>query len=216
MQKPIEVSKIFSKSNVRNEKDDSILELAESIDKNGLLQPIVVRKVGAKYEVIAGHRRLEAVKSLGEPFIECVIMEDVNDQERLIMQLEENIQRKQMSAYELVCSFNALVEKYGWTDVQIAKKLHKSKQWIYDNRYAVKLLEREYAEAGSIPEEKKKLSAGVIKAQNRHKGRADAVTITGKGFSCRHHDHSYIFYCHDFTFEQKLNELINKFQEKKK
>lgn len=68
MLKIIDVDKIKSGRNVRNEKDNDILELAESIDRQGLINPILVRKTGPdKYEVIAGHRRLEAVKRLGLP-----------------------------------------------------------------------------------------------------------------------------------------------------
>lgn len=160
MLKNIEVEKIYSSSNVRNEKDDSLLDLMASIAKNGLLQPIVVQETKKGYEVIAGHRRLDAVRLFGEPFIECMIADSVSSQERVILQLEENIQRKQMSAYELVQSFDALIDKYGCTDIQIAKMIHKPAQWIYDQRYAVKLLEQEYKSAGmEIPEEKKKLTA---------------------------------------------------------
>lgn len=208
MTKTIEVTKIYSKSNVRNEKDDSILDLMNSIEKHGLIQPIAVRRTTTGFEVIAGHRRLEAIKRLGEPFIECTILEDVNDRDRFIMQLEENIQRKQMSAYEIVQAINSFVEKFGCTDTQIAKMLHKPIQWISDNRYAVKLLEKEYREAGLIPEEKKKLSAGVIKAQARHKTKNDAIKIIGKGYSCKQHGHTYMIYCTDFDFENKLNELL--------
>lgn len=211
MVKAIEISKIYSNGNVRNEKDDSILELMDSIEKHGLIQPIAVRKTSAGYEVIAGHRRLEAVKRLGEPFIDCNILEEVDDKDRFVMQLEENIQRKQMSAYEIVMAIDTLVEKFGCTDKQLARMLHKSDQWISDNRYAVKLLEKEY-KGGIIPEDKKKLSAGVIKAQERHKVKTDTVKINGNGFSVKQHGHTYMFYCSSFEFEEKLNELIKQYQ----
>lgn len=211
MLKNIDVDKIYSSSNVRNEKDDSLLDLMASIEHNGLLQPILVRKTDKGYEVIAGHRRLEAVRRLGEPFIECMVTEDVNDQERVILQLEENIQRKQMSAYELVESFDALIDKYGCNDKQIAKMLHKPAQWIYDQRYAVKLLEKEYKDAGlPIPEEKKKLSASTIRAgaKNRRK-LPEKLKIDGNGFSAKISGHTYMIYCSGFDFEKKLTDLIN-------
>lgn len=207
----IDVDKIYSKSNVRNEKDDSLFDLMASIEHNGLLQPICVQETNNGYEVIAGHRRLEAVRRLGEPYIECIVIDAVSIQERTILQLEENIQRKQMSAYELVQSFDSLIEKYACTDKQIAKMIHKPAQWIYDQRYAVKLLEDEYKNAGlEIPEEKKKLSASTIRAsaKNRRKN-PDAEKIDGNGFSAKKRGHSYMIYCSSFDFEQKLNELIN-------
>lgn len=215
MNKNIEITQIYSSGNVRNEKDDSILELMESIEKNGLIQPIAVRKTSKGYEVIAGHRRLEAVKRLGEPFIECTIIEDCDDQSRYLLQVEENIQRKQMSAYELVKVFDILLEKFGWNDKQIAKMLHKSPQWVSDNRYAVKLLEKEYQDFSLIPEEKKHLSAGVIKAQERHKQKSDDIKIYGFGYTCKKHHHTYMIYCTGFEFEQKLNELMKEYKDER-
>lgn len=211
MLKNIDVDKIYSSSNVRNEKDDSLQDLMDSIEFCGLLQPIVVRETSKGYEVVAGHRRLEAVRRLGEPFIECLIMESVTNQERVIFQLEENIQRKQMSAYELVESFDALIEKYGCTDKQIAKMLHKSPGWIADQRYAVKLLEKEYEEAGMpVPEEKKKLSAGIIKATSKKKRKhPEAMKVEGNGFNAKINGHTYMIYCSGFEFEKKLTDLIN-------
>lgn len=211
MLKNIEVEKISSSSNVRNEKDDSLFDLMASIAKNGLLQPIVVQETKKGYEVISGHRRLEAVRLLGEPFIECMIVDSVSRQERVILQLEENIHRKQMSAYELVQSFDALIDKYGCTDKQIAVMIHKPAQWIYDQRYAVKLLEKEYKSAGKeIPEDKKKLSASTIRAaaKNRRK-QPEAMKIDGNGFSAKIHGHTYMIYCSGFEFEKKLTDLMN-------
>lgn len=71
------------------------------------------------------------------------------------------------------------------------------------------LLEKEYKEG--IPEEKKKLSAGVIKALEKKKtARTTESTKTyGKGFTVVQHGHTYQFYCTDFNFEQMLNDLIN-------
>ncbi len=65
MLKEIEVEKIESGKNIRNEHDDEIIELMQSIEKQGLINPILVQKKDkGKYEVIAGHRRFEAVKRL--------------------------------------------------------------------------------------------------------------------------------------------------------
>ena len=106
MVKVLEVSQIEQGKNIRNERDSEILELAESIDRQGLLNPITVQmgKRG-RYVVIAGHRRFEAVKRLGLPHIECNVVNDLNEKEIILAQIAENCQRKQMSAAELVDTF---------------------------------------------------------------------------------------------------------------
>lgn len=207
MTKMIEVSKIENGTNVRNEKDVTLYELAESINENGLLQPITVRKIkNGKYEVINGHRRLEAVKYLQESFIECNVL-DVNDKERLILQVVENVQRQNMSAYELVEVFNGMKEAYKCNNKAIAHYFGKSEQWVYDNYCAVKLLEKEFA-GGSIPEDKKKLSAGMIKVSVTKKRKGNAKSCECEGFSVRKHGHSYIINCSQFDAETELNEFI--------
>lgn len=207
MTKMIEVSKIENGTNVRNEKDVTLYELAESINENGLLQPITVRKIkNGKYEVINGHRRLEAVKYLQESFIECNVL-DVNDKERLILQVVENVQRQNMSAYELVEVFNGMKEAYKCNNKAIAHYFNKSEQWVYDNYCAVKLLEKEFG-AGNIPEDKKKLSAGIVKATVTKNRKGDAQSCECNGFNVRRKGHSYIINCTKFDAEDALNKFI--------
>ena len=113
MLKVLEVSKIISVKNIRNEHDKDIAELADSINRQGLINPITVMQVsGGKYRVIAGHRRLEAVKRLGLPHIECQVLESMSEKDIVLTQLAENVQRKNMSAQELVDVFEELKEKY--------------------------------------------------------------------------------------------------------
>lgn len=207
MQKIIEVSKIFSSGNVRDEKDDTLLELKESIEKNGLIHPIAVRKVGDRYEIIAGHRRFEAVKMIGEPFIECNILEDVSDKDRYILQVEENIHRQGMSAYELVCVFDDMKEKYGFTDKQIAVALHKDVSFVANTRYAWRIIEKEY-ENGVIPEEKKKLAPGTIRAAKKRAYTPSRKELKGKGYHGSQSGHTYMIFCSDYEFEQRLNEFL--------
>lgn len=209
MTKLIEVKKIVNGTNVRNEKDTTLYELADSINEKGLLQPITVRKIaGGKFEVINGHRRFEAVKYLNEPFIECNILE-VDDKEKLILQVVENVQRQNMSAYELVKVFNEMKAKYHCTNKAIANYFNKSEQWVYDNYCAVKLLEKEFA-GGNIPEEKKKLSAGMIKVSVTKKRKGNAMVCECNGFNVRKSGHSYIINCSQFEAETELNEFIKK------
>lgn len=212
MFKTISVEKIYSTSNVRKEQDDSIIDLMGDIQRNGLLQPIVVRDDGnGKFEVIAGHRRLLAMKNLGEPFIECNILEDIGDKDRFILQLSENVQRRQMSAYELCEAFDLMREKYGCTDVQISKMLHKKPNYVADQRYALRLLESQYG--SDIPEEKKHLSASVIKASAKKRTEGKSVYTMGNGWTCQQKGHSYILNCKNFEFEQALNKLLESWKD---
>lgn len=212
MIKEIPVGKIFTKSNVRKENDDQISNLMLDIQTNGLLQPIVVREVDNKYEIVAGHRRFLAVKNLGLATISCNILEDCSDKERLILQLTENIQRKSMSAYELCLAFDTMREKYRCNDTQLAKILHKSPQFIADQRYAVKILNDTFG--GDIPEDKKTLSAGVIKAGAKNKKSGNKEVFRYNGFTLARKGHSYMFSVGDFEFEKALNKLIDEWKDK--
>ena len=88
MLKCIDINKLVSKMNVREEKDETIKELADSIRINGLLSPLIVRELSnGKYEILAGHRCYEALKRLNEPVVECNIIEDVVANEDVIREL---------------------------------------------------------------------------------------------------------------------------------
>lgn len=210
MLKTIELDKIFSSSNVRNEIDDTLMDLKASIMKNGLLLPICVRKSGDRYEVIDGHRRFAALRLIGEPFVECNILDDVTDKDRLFMQVEANIQRKQMSAYELVTFADEIHDKYGLNDKQISKFLHKSENYMSDQRYAVRLLEAQYGK--DIPEDKKTMSSGMIKATAKKKSQGNEVRTIGNGYQCIARGHHYLITTNSFEFESELNNLLNKYK----
>ncbi len=79
---------------------DKIIELSDSIKANGLIAPIAVRKVGVRYQLIAGERRFRAVKYIGYPKIQAVIF-DANDEAISLMALTENIDREDLSDYEV-------------------------------------------------------------------------------------------------------------------
>ena len=93
MLKLLEVTQIVSGKNIRNERDNEIAELADSIERQGLINPILVyKRDDGKYEVIAGHRRFEAVKRLGLPHIECNVFEDMSERDVIFAQIAENVQ----------------------------------------------------------------------------------------------------------------------------
>lgn len=108
---------------------DTIKELAESIDKNGLLQPIVVRKAGDKYEIIAGERRYRAFKTLKKDKIPAIVR-DYKDEEVDKLQLVENVQREDLNPYDEAMAYLKLKEKYGLKQDDIAKAVGKSRPYI--------------------------------------------------------------------------------------
>jgi ParB family chromosome partitioning protein len=79
---------------------EKITELAESIKANGLIAPIAVRKVGDRYQIIAGERRLRAIKLLEQSTIQAIIF-DADDEAAALMAISENIDREDLSDYEV-------------------------------------------------------------------------------------------------------------------
>lgn len=111
-------------------KEDTIKELAESIEKNGLLQPIVVRPMaGGKYQIIAGERRYRAFKKLGRTMIPAIVR-DYEDEEVDKLQLVENVQREDLNPYDEAIAYLKLKEKYELKQDDIAKAVGKSRPYI--------------------------------------------------------------------------------------
>lgn len=110
--------------------DETIKELAESIEKNGLLQPIVVRPMAdGKYQIIAGERRYRAFKKLGKEVIPAIVR-DYKDEEVDKLQLVENVQREDLNPYDEAIAYLKLKEKYGLKQDDIAKAVGKSRPYI--------------------------------------------------------------------------------------
>lgn len=110
--------------------EDTIKELAESIEKNGLLQPIVVRPMEkGKYQIIAGERRYRAFKKLGRTMIPAIVR-DYEDEEVDKLQLVENVQREDLNPYDEAIAYLKLKEKYGLKQDDIAKAVGKSRPYI--------------------------------------------------------------------------------------
>jgi ParB family chromosome partitioning protein len=107
----------------------AIEELAASMKEHGLLQPIVVRAVGNAYELIAGHRRLEAARVLGWRTIPAVIRVDTEATSQLLT-LVENLQREDLSAREEAAALEILVRERGWSTRQVAAAIHRSPAFV--------------------------------------------------------------------------------------
>jgi ParB family transcriptional regulator, chromosome partitioning protein len=109
--------------------EEKINELKESIRQKGILQPILVRKKGTNYEVIAGERRLRAARALNLTEVP-VIIKNVSDEEALILALIENIQREELNAIEEAMAIKNLSKEFGLSQEEIAKSLGKDRSTI--------------------------------------------------------------------------------------
>ncbi len=110
-----------------------IKELAESIAKSGVMQPIVVRPLGEgkniKYEIIAGERRWRAAKLAGEITIPAVVR-DVSDQQALELALVENIQRQDLTPLEEARGYQRLMDEFSYTQEALSTTVGKSRSHI--------------------------------------------------------------------------------------
>jgi len=109
----------------------SLNELMASIQEKGIIQPIVVRPIeNGQYELIAGERRLRAVQELGHKTVPCIVKQNVDDANSLELSLIENIQREELNALEEAQAYRELLDKFGYTQDQIAKQVGKNKSTI--------------------------------------------------------------------------------------
>ena len=162
-------------TNIRKEKDDEISDLAESIEKYDVLQPLVVRPIsGGRYEVICGHRRYKALKKVGGNIpVPCIVRDDIRDEDVLQVQLEENIQRKQMSAAELIAVFDRMKKQSGGKllNKDIAKMLHKTTQWVENQYFAMAKAKELYGDKAVEYVQKTNATAGKIIGEYQKKKR---------------------------------------------
>lgn len=110
-----------------------------SIREHGLLQPILIRPLVHGFEIVAGHRRFKACRSLRWRFIPCKLRE-MSDKQAYEIQLTENIQRKSMDPIEEAEAFRRYVIDFGWGGVgELAKKLGKSEEYVSHRIQLLKL-----------------------------------------------------------------------------
>ena len=128
--------------------DVRLAELAESVRQNGLVQPLVVRKSGSGYTLVAGERRYRAARIAGLEKAPAVIMDDIDDIRMLELALVENIQRQDLNPLELAEAYRRLIEQCGLTQLQLAQRVGCSRAAVANH---LRLL--------SLPESIKRLIA---------------------------------------------------------
>jgi ParB family transcriptional regulator, chromosome partitioning protein len=104
-------------------------ELVASIREKGVLEPILVRPRGSRFQIIAGERRYRAASELGLAEIPCIVRE-TSDAEMMELALIENLQRKDLSAFEEADGLKVLAETYGYTHERMAEKIGRSRTSI--------------------------------------------------------------------------------------
>ena len=109
--------------------EESLQALAASIKEKGILQPLLVRKLGNKYEIVAGERRWRAARLAGLQTVPVMIKE-LSDQETLEIALIENLQRENLSAIEEAEGLNRLMREYDYTQDVLGKVIGKSRSYI--------------------------------------------------------------------------------------
>jgi len=137
---------------------DKLAELAQSMKEQGVVQPLVVRRVGARFQIIAGERRWRAAKQAGLAKVP-VVVRDANDAELLEIALVENIQREELNPIEEAAAYRRLVTELGYSQEQVAQRVGKDRSTVA-NQLRLLRLPREIR--GLIAEQK--LSAGHARA----------------------------------------------------
>jgi ParB family transcriptional regulator, chromosome partitioning protein len=135
-------------------REEALEELARSIQASGIIQPIVVRPVGNRYQLIAGERRWRAAQRAGLRKV-AVIVRQVADELALEMTLVENIQREDLNAMEAARAFERLMEEFQLTQESVAERTGKDRATVAN---AIRLLKLEPTIQDWI--EEGKLSAG--------------------------------------------------------
>jgi ParB family transcriptional regulator, chromosome partitioning protein len=161
----------------------NIEELAQSIKEKGVIQPLLVRRKGDNYELIAGERRLRASNSLGLKEIP-IIVRDVSDQDSLELALIENIQREELNPIEEAHAYQHLIDKFQVTQEKISEVLGKSRVTITNTLRLLKLPHEIQAEM-----KKGRISfahgRALLEIEDLNSQRKIAQDIIAKGLSVR-------------------------------
>ena len=121
--------------------ENAMEELSDSIKKYGVIQPLIVRKQGSRYEIIAGERRWRAAKMAGLREVP-VIIKNYTDQEIVEISLIENIQRENLNPIEEALAYQTLIKEFHLRQEDVAVRVSKSRTFITNTMRLLKLDER--------------------------------------------------------------------------
>ncbi len=118
--------------------EEKIAELAESIRENGIIQPLIVRKKGKTYEIVAGERRWRASVKAELKEVPCIVR-DIDDEQNMLLAIVENMQREDLNPLEEAEGLNQMISTYGLTQEQVSKSVGKSRPYIANSLRLLKL-----------------------------------------------------------------------------
>jgi len=165
---------------------DALNELANSIKEHGIIQPLVVRRLQDKFEIIAGERRYKAASLIGMKKVPCIVM-DLNDNESAEVAVIENIQRKEMTPLEEAKSFKKILDKGYLTQEELAKRMGKSQSSIANK---LRLLNLDEVVQDAILEGKisERHARSLLKIENKQEQRNVLSEIINKRLTVRQTD----------------------------
>jgi ParB family chromosome partitioning protein len=163
--------------------EDTLQQLAKSLEKDGLLQPILLRKNAGRYQIVSGERRVRAARTIGWNEIEARIFDLLSDENMAVWAIIENIQREDLDPIETANSYQKLLNTYGYTHDDLATKLNISRAALTNSLRLLNLPEQvQFLVA------KGELSAGAARAllsPNISNPEKVAKEIIEKGLSVR-------------------------------
>ena len=167
----------------KNFDQESLEELADSIKEYGLIQPIVVTKKDGYYGIVAGERRWRASKIAGLTEIPAIIRED-NERINSEISLIENMQREDLNPYEKAVGVRTLIDNYGLSQEEVAKKLGKGRSTIANIVRILNLEPRvlEMAKEGKLSEGHCKALLAITDPEKQYK---TAVQMLERGATVR-------------------------------
>lgn len=132
---------------------DALAELAESVKEHGVLQPIIVTKIGDSYQIVAGERRFRASQLAGLTTIPSLVR-TMTDQNKLEVSLIENIQRRDLNAIETATAYQKLRDQFNLSNELIGKRVNKSQSAVQNTMRLLKLPKnvREFIANGTLSE----------------------------------------------------------------
>lgn len=110
--------------------DESLRKLSETIQKDGMLEPILLRKIGEKYQIIAGERRLRAAKLAEFKNVPAIIRQNISDEEMARFALIENLQRKELTCVEEAEGYKKLITQFGYSQQRLSLIIGKDRATI--------------------------------------------------------------------------------------
>ena len=163
--------------------DDKLEDLANSIQEHGIIQPLVVRKAGKVYEIVAGERRWRAARKANLKKVPCLIR-DFTDEQNMLIAIIENMQREDLNPIEEAEGLHQMIATFGLTQEEVSKSIGKSRPYIANALRLLKLPAyiQDYVSEGKISQGHART---LITIENEQIQKEICDRITKEGLSVR-------------------------------